>query len=198
MMIRRLDAERLRARCLREQISRQAAWIQGRSYNALGHLGPPRFWCIRICSIEKVLPSKAGLPTEEENPRWLGAGERVSRANALVDPDDCLDVREWLRYAYRHLHFLDDQVDDRIWENYLEGPYSVYSSPEAQALHYLGGLPLSNGTGAGDPLGDLKFYYGTIPGADWNFVNAEGREVLTALQHRLRELGESTQIVVVR
>ena len=35
---------------------------------------------------------------------------------------------------------------------------------------------------------------GTIPG----FVNAEGREVLTALQHRLRELGESTEIVIVK
>ena len=46
--------------------------------------------------------------------------------------------------------------------------------------------------------GDLKFYYGTMPGADWHFVNAEGREVLTALQHRLRELGESTEIVVVK
>jgi hypothetical protein len=31
-----------------------------------------------------------------------------------------------------------------------------------------------------------------MPGTDWHFVNAEGREVLTALQHRLRELGEST------
>jgi hypothetical protein len=29
-------------------------------------------------SIKNVLPQKAGLPTEEENPRWLGAGERVS------------------------------------------------------------------------------------------------------------------------
>ena len=35
---------------------------------------------------------------------------------------------------------------------------------------------------------------GTIPG----FVNAEGRKVLTALQHRLRELGESTEIVIVK
>ena len=33
--------------------------------------------CIGISSIKNVLPSKAGLPTEEENPRWLGAGERV-------------------------------------------------------------------------------------------------------------------------
>jgi hypothetical protein len=54
------------------------------------------------------------------------------------------------------------------------------------------------GIDLGDPLGDLKFYYGTMPGADWHFVNAEGREVLTALQHRLRELGESTEIVVVK
>ncbi|MEX1111593.1 MAG: hypothetical protein WEB31_07315 [Chthoniobacterales bacterium] len=131
--------------------------------------------------------------------------------HVYIDPDDHLDVRKWLReegafyfdrenlrYAYRHLHFLDDQIDDRIWENYLEGPYAVYGSPEAQALHYLAKLPLSNGTGTGDPLGDLKFYYGTMPGADWHFVNAEGPEVLTALQHRLRELGESTKIVVVK
>ncbi len=78
----------------------------------------------------------------------------------------------------------------------MEGPYAVYGSPEAQALHYLAKLPLSNGTGAGDPLGDLKFYCGTMPGVDWHFVNAQGREVLTALQHRLRELGESIEIVI--
>ena len=131
--------------------------------------------------------------------------------HVCLDPDDHVDVRKWLRdegafyfdrdnlrYAYRHLHFLDDQVHDRIWENYLEGPYAVHDSPEARALHYLDALPLSNGTGAGDPLGDLKFYYGTMPGADWHFVNAEGREVLTAVQHRLRELGESTEIVIVK
>ena len=129
--------------------------------------------------------------------------------NTEVDPDDHLDVRKWLReegswyfksedlrHAYRHLDFLDNDVDYGIWENYLEGPYAVYGSPEAQALHYLAKLPLSNGTGAGDPLGDLKFYYGTMPGVDWHFVNAEGREVLTALQHRLRELGESIEIVI--
>ena len=71
------------------------------------------------------------------------------RDHVYIDPDDHLDVRKWLRdegafyfdrdnlrYAYRHLHFLDDQVDDRIWENYLEGPYAVYSSPEARALQY--------------------------------------------------------------
>jgi hypothetical protein len=131
--------------------------------------------------------------------------------HAYIDPNDHLDVRQWLReegafyfdrdnlrYAYRHLDFLDNDVDYGIWENYLESGYAVYGSPEAQALHYLAKLPLSNGTGAGDPLGDLKFYYGTMPGADWHFVNAEGREVLTALQHRLRELGESTEIVVVK
>jgi hypothetical protein len=133
------------------------------------------------------------------------------RDHVYIDPDDHLDVRQWLRkegswyfpgdhmrHAYRHLDFLDNDVDAGIWESYLEGPYAVSQSPEAQALHYLERLPLSNGTGAGDPLGDLKFYYGTMPGADWHFVNAEGREVLTALQHRLRELGESTEIVIVK
>ena len=126
-----------------------------------------------------------------------------------VDPDSERDLRRWLRHegswyfkdenlrhAYRHLDFLEDQVDDGLWESYLEGGYAVSGSPEAQALHYLAKLPLSNGNGAGDPLGDLKFYYGTMPGADWHFVNAEGREVLTALQHRLRELGESTELVL--
>lgn len=133
------------------------------------------------------------------------------RANTEVDPDDYLDVRQWLRdegswyfkgehlrHAYRHLDFLDNDVDSGLWENYLEGAYAVSQSPEARALHYLDSLPLANGSGAGDPLGDLKFYYGTMPGADWHFVNAEGPEVLTALQHRLRELGESTKIVVVK
>ena len=56
------------------------------------------------------------------------------RDHTEVDLDDHLDVRKWLReegayyfdrdnlrYVYRRLHFLDEQVDDRIWENYLEG-----------------------------------------------------------------------------
>lgn len=126
-----------------------------------------------------------------------------------IDPDEPTEVRKWLReegswyfdrdnlrYAYRHLHFLDDQVDDGIWESYLEGPYAVSRSPEAQALHYLAKLPLSNGTGAGDPLGDLKFYYGTMPGANWHFVTADNTQIVTALQHRLRQLGESTEVVL--
>ena len=37
--------------------------------------------CIDVTSIKSVLPSKAGLPTEEENPRWLGAGERFFPAS---------------------------------------------------------------------------------------------------------------------
>jgi len=126
-----------------------------------------------------------------------------------IDPDDLFEVRKWLReegswyfdrenlrYAYRHMHFLDDQVDDRIWENYLEGAYAVHGSPEAQALHYLSKLPLSDGKRQGDPLGDLKYYYGTMPGADWHFVTADNKQIVTALQHRLRELGESTEVVI--
>jgi hypothetical protein len=37
-----------------------------------------------------------------------------------------------------------------------------------------------------------------MPGADWHLVNAEGREVPTALQYRLRKLGESPEIVIVK
>lgn len=44
----------------------------------------------------------------------------------------------------------------------------------------------------------MKFYCGNMPGADWHFVNAENREVLTALQHRLRALGESAEIVIAQ
>ena len=131
------------------------------------------------------------------------------REHTEVDPEDHLDVRQWLRdegawyfkgesrrHAYRHLDFLDDEVDDGLWENYLEGGYAVSRSPEAQALHYLANLPLSNGTATGDPLGDLKFCYGSMPGVDWHFVTADNKQIVTALQHRLRELGESTEVVL--
>jgi len=42
----------------------------------------------------------------------------------------------------------------------------------------------------------VRFYHGTMPGADGHFVNVEGELILPSLQNRLKELGEDTRIEI--
>jgi hypothetical protein len=86
------------------------------------------------------------------------------------------------------------------WDQYLESEFAINASSEAQALHYLSRLKLAHGPitdSQGNDVGTVRFYNGTMPGADWHFVNVEGEMILPALQYRLRELGEDTVIQVV-
>ena len=94
---------------------------------------------------------------------------------------------------------MDDPVDEDLWGNYIEWDYAIRESPEARALSYLSGLDLGNGP-ISDPngrkIGSLDYYFGPHPGSNWHFAQAEGELVLPALQHRLRELGESTKLEI--
>ena len=121
-----------------------------------------------------------------------------------IDP---LDRREVTKCLYCHglepelmeQGWRDQEVPYRVWESYLEFRYLVNDSAEAHALRYLESLRLSHGPildPRGLDVGTLHFYYGTMPGADSHFVEAEGEFILPALQHRLRELGEDTLIKV--
>jgi hypothetical protein len=116
-------------------------------------------------------------------------------------------TKEFQDWLYETSYELDEpfdkwikkDVDYDIWDDYIDGAYAIKYSPEAQAFHYLNRLDLSNerfqGT-KGEEIGDLEFYDGPMPGNNWHFVNAKGNLTLTALQHRLLELGENTQIII--
>lgn len=143
-----------------------------------------------------------GLPTTEFPPvpswrEWLADYENV-------DPEDERAVDAWCGKWAPELDrtragWIEGDVGAAIWECYLEGRFVVYDSPEAQALRYLAGLPLAHGpilNADSQELGRVIFYRGTMPGADSHFVEVEGAAILPALQHRLRELGESTAIEI--
>jgi len=114
------------------------------------------------------------------------------------------EIQDWLHDTSYELEepiedWLSKDVDYDIWEDYIEGAYAIKESPEALAFHYLDRLDLSNerfNGSKGNELGDLEFYAGPMPGNNWHFVNAKGELTLTALQHRLLELGENTQIII--
>ncbi|MEY4941122.1 MAG: hypothetical protein RIQ93_2857 [Verrucomicrobiota bacterium] len=122
-----------------------------------------------------------------------------------VDPDDDRTVAAWFRKWGPDLDrtspdWIEEEVDAGTWEGYLEGRFLVYDSPEAHALRYLSGLKLAHGpleAASGEELGRVVYYHGTMPGADSHFVEVEGAAILPALQHRLRELGESTAIEII-
>lgn len=123
-----------------------------------------------------------------------------------VDVVDRGALAEWIRENRNNYHlgrksedWLDSDVTWSAWENYLESEYAWRDFPEAQALDYLAGLKLANREirdQSGRSVRELKYYYGVHPGNDWHFAEAEGDLVLPALQHRLRELGENTRIVI--
>ena len=122
-----------------------------------------------------------------------------------VDPADDRAVAAWFSQWGPDLdrtdpQWIEDEVDAGTWENYLEGRFLVYDSPEAHALQYLSRLKLAHGPLApdhGEELGQVIYYHGTMPGADSHFVEVEGTAILPALQHRLRELGENTALEII-
>lgn len=156
--------------------------------------------------------------TRQDDARWqLALGQPTTEFPAApswrqwladyesVDPDDPRAVARWFRQGGPDLDrsapdWLEDPVDACTWESYLEGRFLVTDSAEAQALHYLSRLKLAHGplTGdAGAELGRVIYYHGTMPGADSHFVEVEGAAILPALQHRLRELGESIALEII-
>ena len=123
-----------------------------------------------------------------------------------INVDDRNDLAQWVR-ENRDYHrlgrkssdWLDSELCDRTWCNYIDGQYAYQDSPEAQALDYLFRLKLPNRDiqdESGRSVGELTYYFGVHPGNDWHFAEAEGDLVLPALQYRLRELGENTKIEI--
>lgn len=130
---------------------------------------------------------------------WLENYEAIDTHDRNALADWIRKHRSWRGISPRSRDWLEMEVSPMVWASYLEGQYAYQDSPEARALEYLSGLKLANGPirdEVGRSVGDLKYYHGVHPGNDWHFAEAEGELVLPALQHRLRELGEKTHIVL--
>ena len=91
----------------------------------------------------------------------------------------------------------DDTVSGQIMEGYIDWDWACSASPQAQAHHYLRSLALGNSDlPDGDPLGELTFYEGPMPGSNWTWVETDGGLVLAALQRRLLDLGENIRVEI--
>lgn len=121
-----------------------------------------------------------------------------------IDPHDPAELARWFEEQCVEPPgpgdaWLGEKVPEHVWDSYIEWQFAIYDSPAAQAFHYLHGLDLSHRSldrQTADPFGELQFYAGPMPGSNWHFVQTPDRLVLTALQHRLRELGEDVALVV--
>ena len=91
----------------------------------------------------------------------------------------------------------NDEVDDDLYEHYLDWGWCTNDSATAQAYHYLSYLDLGPATPNGeDPLGSLLLVQGPHPGSNATYAVAESEQTLSCLQHRLLELGEKVQLIV--
>jgi hypothetical protein len=124
--------------------------------------------------------------------------------NAGIDTRDKKAIKEWQRWKLglepgeEEKIVLGKEIDGGILSEWQDWDYAMTYSPEAQAFHYLGNLPLDDGSGplSGDPLGKLKFIEGDRPGSNLTFVMAPDLATLACLQHRLNTLGENVGIEI--
>jgi hypothetical protein len=147
----------------------------------------------------RILFSLDSTETEPERFSWRKWAERHD-----CDIEDHGAFREfaidtWLLAPDDPLDSLfkdpDEEVPSSLWDQYLESAWAISDSPQAQAFHYLSSLSLGNRESAGgDPLGELKFYEGPMPGSNWTWVETDSELVLPALQRRLLELGEDVRL----
>jgi hypothetical protein len=91
---------------------------------------------------------------------------------------------------------LGDPIEGYALELWLDGDYSMQSSPMAIGYHYLQGLPLcpDRKESTVDPLGSLSFIEGPHPGSNLTYAQAPDYSTVACLQHRLNELGEGVEI----
>ena len=123
-----------------------------------------------------------------------------------VDPKDKKSILEWAEDAGHHdpeyeLFFTipkpEDPVDYDLWEQYVDGSWSTWGSPSAQAFHYLSTLDLGpSKPEESDPLGFLELTQGPHPGSNATYALAHCHSTLSCLQHRLLEIGEDAEIIV--
>jgi hypothetical protein len=95
---------------------------------------------------------------------------------------------------------LNDPIDGRERDHWMEWDFESSQSPMAHAFHYLSELPLHNLKGAlgtGLNLGELSFIQGDRPGSNFTYCSADSLEALASLQHRLNELKEGVRIRIV-
>jgi hypothetical protein len=95
---------------------------------------------------------------------------------------------------------LNDPIDGRERDHWMNWDFESRQSPMAQAYQYLSGLPLHNMDGAwetGLDLGDLSFIEGDRPGSNLTYCSADSLQALASLQHRLNELKEGVRIRIV-
>ena len=65
----------------------------------------------------------------------------------------------------------------------------------AAAFRYLEPLPLKDEEKLGDlSLGSISFIEGAHPGSNTTYVELDGLGAISALQHRLNQLGEGVRI----
>ena len=143
-------------------------------------------------------------PFEEDEPGKI----TWERYFDLVDVDitNRRSVLEWAEESCRYYPddgetFItpnpDEEVDDDLYEHYLDCRWCTNDSATAQAFHYLSYLDLGPSKPNGeDPLGSLELVQGPHPGSNATYAIAECEQTLSCLQHRLLELGEEVQIIV--
>ena len=123
-----------------------------------------------------------------------------------IDPKDKKSILEWAEDAGYHypnegVFFTipnpKDSVDDDLWEQYLDGNWSTWGCPSAQAFHYLSALDLGpNKPNESDQLGFLELTQCPHPGSSATYALAHCHSTLSCLQHRLLEIGEDAEIIV--
>jgi len=139
-----------------------------------------------------------GDPYEEPSPpSW-----REYLDDRGFDADDPKSLNKWCLEEYdctqEEVGFrisADNPIEDSIYENWLDGEYTLYDSSLARGYHYLSGLPLSdNSSNSGKSLGDLSFIEGPHPGSNLTYATAPDYATLACLQERLNQLGEGVKI----
>jgi hypothetical protein len=95
---------------------------------------------------------------------------------------------------------LNDPIDGRERDHWMEWDFESRQSPMARAYHYLSHLPLHNLDDAwetGLDLGELSFIEGDRPGSNLTYCSADSLHALASLQHRLNELKEGVRIRII-
>lgn len=96
-----------------------------------------------------------------------------------------------------HQTRLSAPIQDGEIQHWMDWDYELREGTMPKAFYYLAQLPLINGTGrSGLCIGDLSFIEGDRPGSNLCYCTADDLQSLTALQHRLNELGEGVRIQV--
>ena len=123
-----------------------------------------------------------------------------------IDPSDKQSALDWAEEQGLHvpeegiifeIPKPEDSPDSLAWELSLDGTWSTWGCPSAQAYHYLTALDLGPSKPTqDDPLGYLELTQGPHPGSNATYALAHDHSTLSCLQHRLLEIGEKAEVIV--